>query len=69
MVDQRWPDHRAWLEEMTRLCQERGVCIFPPIPRRQSYTRLSVAGHDYVPVADAIRSLVQSQRQGHAAHA
>jgi len=69
MVDQRWPDHRGWLEEMARVCRERGIRILPPIPRRQSYTRLSVAGHDYVPVADAIRALVRAGRQGEAADA
>lgn len=69
MVDQRWPDHRGWLEEMARVCCGRGVRIFPPIPRRQSYTRLSVAGHDYVPVADAIRALVHAGRQGEATDA
>jgi len=56
--DQRWPDHRVWHTEMVEVCRERQVSVFPPIPRRQSYTRLSVAGHDYRPVADAIRALV-----------
>ena len=69
MVDQRWPDHRGWLDEMRRVCRERGIRIFPPIPRRQSYTRLSVAGHDYVPVADAIRALVHASRQRETADA
>jgi cellulose biosynthesis protein BcsQ len=59
MVDQRWPDHRAWYEEMVDVCRERQVRIFPPIPRRQSYTRLSVAGHDYEPVADTSREIVR----------
>jgi cellulose biosynthesis protein BcsQ len=58
MFDQRWPDHRLWHKEMVDVCRERQVHTFPPIPRRQSYTRLSVAGHDYRPVADAIRELV-----------
>jgi cellulose biosynthesis protein BcsQ len=58
MVDQRWPDHRAWHAEMAEVCRERRVRIFPPIPRRQSYTRLSVAGHDYEPVAEAVRQIV-----------
>jgi cellulose biosynthesis protein BcsQ len=58
MFDQRWPDHRVWHTEMVEVCRERQVPVFPPIPRRQSYTRLSVAGHDYRPVADAIRALV-----------
>jgi cellulose biosynthesis protein BcsQ len=58
MFDRRWPDHRAWLEEMVDVCRERRVRIFPPIPRRQSYTRLSVAGNDYEPVAVAVRALV-----------
>ena len=48
---------------MGRVCLERSVRIFPPIPRRQSYTRLSVAGHDYVPVADAIRALVSREHE------
>jgi len=69
MVDQRWPDHRAWLEEMARVCREHGIHIFPPIPRRQSYTRLSVSGHDYVPVAETIRTLVRSSRPCEAADA
>jgi hypothetical protein len=43
---------------MISVCVERRIRIFPPIPRRQSYTRLSVAGNDYRPVADAIRKIV-----------
>jgi hypothetical protein len=62
MVDQRGPDHRAWYEEMVDVCRERQVRFFPPIPRRQSYARLSVAGHDYEPVADAIRDIVRKMR-------
>jgi cellulose biosynthesis protein BcsQ len=58
MFDRRWPDHRAWHAEMISVCVERRIRIFPPIPRRQSYTRLSVAGNDYRPVADAIRKIV-----------
>ncbi len=58
MFDQRWPDHREWHAEMAQVCREHGIRIFPPIPRRQSYTRLSVAGNDYRPVADVIRALV-----------
>lgn len=58
MFDRRWPDHRAWHAEMVEVCRERHVRIFPPIPRRQSYTRLSLAGNDYQPVADVIRELV-----------
>jgi cellulose biosynthesis protein BcsQ len=69
MVDQRWPDHRSWLEEMDHLCAERGVRLFPPIPRRQSYTRLSMAGHDYLPVAEAIRVLIRTGLQQKADHA
>jgi cellulose biosynthesis protein BcsQ len=66
MVDQRWPDHRTWQAEMVEVCRERAVRIFPPISRRQSYTRLSVAGHDYYPVADTIRALVARERAPHA---
>ena len=40
------------------VCQEHRIRMFPPIPRRQSYTRLSIAGNDYEPVADAVRELV-----------
>jgi cellulose biosynthesis protein BcsQ len=66
MVDQRWPDHRAWHQEMVDVCGEQRVRIFPPVPRRQSYTRLSVAGHDYEPVADAIRDIVRVMRASNA---
>jgi cellulose biosynthesis protein BcsQ len=63
MFDQRWPDHRIWHTEMMEVCREHGVHIFPPIPRRQSYTRLSVAGNDYAPIADAVRALVPREQQ------
>jgi cellulose biosynthesis protein BcsQ len=65
MYDQRWPNHRAWMTEMADECLARGLRVFPPIPRRQSYTTLSVAGQDYTPVADAIIKLVERRpRQG-----
>jgi hypothetical protein len=66
LYDQRWPNHRGWIEEMRGFCIERGVRMFPPIPRRQSYTSLSIAGHDYVPAAEAIERIV---RRGRAAEA
>jgi len=62
LYDQRWPNHRAWLEEMTAECQARGLRVFPPIPRRQSYTTLSMAGNDYAPVADAVAKLLAIRR-------
>jgi hypothetical protein len=62
LFDRRWPNHRGWLEEMRALCVERGVRMFPPIPRRQSYTSLSIAGHDYVHAAQAIERIVVVQR-------
>jgi cellulose biosynthesis protein BcsQ len=62
LYDQRWPNHRAWLQEMTEECRGRGLRVFPPIPRRQSYTTLSMSGHDYVPVAAAITDLVEKRR-------
>jgi cellulose biosynthesis protein BcsQ len=69
LFDQRWPNHRGWIEEMRGFCAERGVRIFPPIPRRQSYTSLSIAGHDYVPAAHAIEEVVRHasayERQRH----
>jgi cellulose biosynthesis protein BcsQ len=63
LFDQRWPNHRGWIEEMRTFCSERGVRIFPPIPRRQSYTSLSIAGHDYVPAAQAIERILESERE------
>jgi chromosome partitioning protein len=62
LFDQRWPNHRGWIEEMRRFCLDRGVRMFPPIPRRQSYTSLSIAGHDYVPTAEAIERIVRRGR-------
>jgi cellulose biosynthesis protein BcsQ len=38
LFDQRWPNHHAWVAEMRTYCASRGVRVFPPIPRRQSYT-------------------------------
>src|SRR5919199_2975050 len=54
MFDIRWPDHRAYLDQMREECAERNVRVFPPVPRRHSYLSLSTAGQDYKPVADAI---------------
>ena len=62
LYDQRWPNHRAWLEEMTKECQGRGLRVFPPIPRRQSYTTLSMAGNDYAPVADTVAKLIAKRQ-------
>jgi hypothetical protein len=58
LYDQRWPNHRVWMAEMAEECRARGLHVFPPIPRRQSYTTLSVASQDYLHVADAICKLV-----------
>jgi chromosome partitioning protein len=68
LFDQRWPNHRGWIDEMQALCHERGVRMFPPIPRRQSYTSLSIAGHDYIPAAEAIERLVLAERSNQALH-
>jgi len=62
LYDQRWPNHRAWIEEIKAIGAERHMRVFPPIPRRQSYTTLSMAGQDYGPVADAVRALVRDAR-------
>jgi cellulose biosynthesis protein BcsQ len=56
MVDRRWREHRAFLEEMARACREAGVYLFPPVVRRQSYLFLSTHGQDYRPVAEAVES-------------
>jgi hypothetical protein len=53
---------------MQALCHERGVRMFPPIPRRQSYTSLSIAGHDYIPAAEAIEHLVLAEHSKQALH-
>jgi len=58
MFDIRWPDHRAYLDQMREECEERGVRVFPPVPRRHSYLSLSTAGQDYKPLSDAIAGLV-----------
>lgn len=58
MFDIRWPDHHAYLEQMKEECRERNVPLFPPVPRRHSYLSLSVAGQDYLPVAEAIAGLL-----------
>ncbi len=62
MFDVRWPDHRAYLEQMREECAERRIRVFGPIPRRHSYLSLSTAGQDYLPVAQAIEdALMRSQ--------
>lgn len=58
MFDIRWPDHRAYLDQMHEECAERSVTVFPPVPRRHSYLSLSTAGQDYKPVSDAIAGLL-----------
>ena len=59
MYDRRWPEHTGWLEQMKHACQERGVKVFPAIPRKQSIMLMSMAGQDYAPVAAAIEKLVR----------
>jgi AAA domain len=59
MYDRRWPEHRAFLEEMRLECEEAGVRLFAPVARRQSYLYLSTRGQDYKPVADAIACAVK----------
>jgi cellulose biosynthesis protein BcsQ len=59
MFDVRWPDHRAYLEQMREECAERKVKVFNPVPRRHSYLSLSTAGQDYLPVARAVAGLVE----------
>jgi cellulose biosynthesis protein BcsQ len=61
MFDVRWPDHRAYLDQMHAECAERNVRVFPPVPRRHSYLSLSTAGQDYRPVADAIAGLLSRE--------
>jgi chromosome partitioning protein len=63
MYDRRWPEHRAFLEEMQRECEEAGVRLFAPIARRQSYLYLSTRGQDYKPVAEAIATAVHEHKQ------
>jgi cellulose biosynthesis protein BcsQ len=63
MYDRRWPEHRAFLDEMQRECDQLGVRLFAPVARRQSYLYLSTRGQDYKPVADAIASAARSQRR------
>jgi cellulose biosynthesis protein BcsQ len=62
LFDQRWPNHHGWVEEMQKLCDNRGIRTFPPIPRRQSYTSLSIAGQDYVPAANAVEEALATHR-------
>jgi len=63
MFDTRWPDHRAYLEQMREECTTRRVRMFAPVPRRHSYLSLSMAGQDYRPVADAISAVVAQQME------
>jgi len=63
MFDRRWPEHRAFLEEMERECRQAGVRLFPPIARRQSYLYLSIRGQDYRPVADAVAQAVEDHQR------
>jgi cellulose biosynthesis protein BcsQ len=63
MFDRRWPEHRAFLDEMARECREAGVRLFAPVARRQSYLYMSVRGQDYRPVADAIRAALTEHRR------
>ena len=58
LFDTTWPSHHAYLEEIRAECAARRVRVFPPIPRRHSYSYLSTAGQDYRPVADAIDALL-----------
>jgi cellulose biosynthesis protein BcsQ len=67
MFDVRWPDHRAYLDQMREECAERSVAVFRPVPRRHSYLSLSTAGQDYLPVAHAVAGLVEQHAL--AAHA
>jgi cellulose biosynthesis protein BcsQ len=62
MYDRRWPEHRAFLEEMERECELAGVRLFPPVARRQSYLYLSTRGQDYKPVADAVARAVHDHK-------
>jgi cellulose biosynthesis protein BcsQ len=61
MFDTRWPDHRAYLEQMREECASRQVRVFPAVPRRHSYLSLSTAGQDYRPLADSISTLATKQ--------
>jgi len=57
------PDHHAYLEQMKEECRDRGVPVFPPVPRRHSYLSLSVAGQDYRPVPSAIAGLLAERME------
>ena len=61
MYDLSWPEHRAYLTQMAEECDRRGVRLFPPVHRRQSYLYLSVAGQDYRPIAEAVEALLQRE--------
>ena len=66
MYDRRWPEHTGWLQQMKEACQERGVRVFPAIPRKQSIMLMSMAGQDYAPVAAAIEDVVRHHQSSSA---
>ncbi|MBV9596580.1 MAG: ParA family protein [Chloroflexi bacterium] len=68
MYDKRWPEHRAFLEEMQRECDVAGVRLFTPVARRQSYLYLSTRGQDYKPVAQAIANAVRDHKRARQIH-
>jgi len=67
MYDKRWPEHRAFVEEMERECAAAKVRLFSPVCRRQSYLYLSTRGQDYKPVADAIARAMAEHRRANVA--
>jgi cellulose biosynthesis protein BcsQ len=66
IYDPRWPESRAYLEQIARVCAERHLRLFPPVRRRQSYGYMSTAGGDYQPVAEAIHQALRAHRAEHA---
>ena len=63
MYDRRWPEHRAFLDEMQRECNQAGVRLFAPVARRQSYLYLSTRGQDYKPVAEAVAGAIRDHNR------
>ncbi|MBV9355940.1 MAG: ParA family protein [Chloroflexi bacterium] len=61
MYHPAWPEHRAYLDQMAEESTRRGIRLFPPVHRRQSYLYLSVAGQDYRPIAEAIEAVLEPQ--------
>ncbi len=61
MVHQRWREHTAYLEQIAEFCAEHRIRLFPPVSERQSYLYLSIAGQDYLPVAEAIDQLMRER--------